>query len=180
LLESLPEIDGPAVVVAVGPGGAIGRRGGLPWRAPEDSAYFKRLTTDHAVVLGRLTWESIGRPLPGRRLVVASSRALDLPHGVVAAPTPDAALDVALAMDPSPFIGGGARVYEALLPRTRRVFLTDVDDVVTDADTFFPVLDEATWTEVASWPGDGDPRLTFRVFDRRATRSGGTPDHDVR
>jgi dihydrofolate reductase len=165
----LPPADGPALIVAVGRDGAIGRDGGLPWRAPEDGAHFRRTTDGHALVLGAATWTSIGRPLPGRRIVVASRRDLGLPDGVRQAPDADAALDVALGLDPAPFIGGGAQVYAALLPRTRRVYLTEIDEDVVGADTFFPSLDPADWIEVAAWTGD-DARLTFRVLDRQPGR----------
>jgi len=167
--DAVNEVSGPSLIVAVGHHGAIGRAGELPWRAPEDSAHFKRTTNGHALVLGSATWTSIGRALPGRTIVVASSRDLDLPAGVLHAPTADAALDRALEIDPDPFIGGGAGVYASLLPRTRRVYLTDIDEEVDGADTFFPSLDPTDWIEVATWRGD-DTRLTFRVLDRQRGR----------
>ena len=160
----LPERIGPSLVVAVGRGGAIGRGGAVPWQAREDMAHFKRVTMGHAVVLGAATWASIGRTLPGRRLVVVSRRELDLPPDVERAAGPDDALDLALARDPSPVVGGGAAIYAALLPRVVRVFLTDVDEAVEGADTLWPPLDPTRWTEVATWAG-ADPRLTFRVLD---------------
>lgn len=158
---------GPQIVVAVGPGGAIGRAGDLPWRAPEDLAHFRRTTDGHALVIGRVTWESIGRPLPGRRMIVVSRRPLDLPDGVRLAATPDAGLDLALAEDPAPMVGGGAAIYAALLPRVVTVHRTRVDVAVDDADTWFPELDPATWRLVATEPGD-DPRLTFERLERIA------------
>ncbi|NLV55283.1 MAG: dihydrofolate reductase [Acidimicrobiales bacterium] len=158
--------DGPQLIVAVGRDGAIGRAGDLPWQAPEDLAHFRRTTDGHALVLGRVTWESIGRPLPGRRIVVVAGRRPDLPPEVTWAPTPDAALDHALAIDTSPFVGGGAAIYAALLPRAVTVHRTLVEVEVPDADTWFPALDAADWTLVESRSGD-DPRLTFERHDRR-------------
>ena len=136
--------DGPQLIVAVGRDGAIGRAGDLPWQAPEDLAHFRRTTYGHALVLGRVTWESIGRPLPGRRIVVVAGRRPDLPPEVTWAPTPDA----------------------ALLPRAVTVHRTLVEVEVPDADTWFPALDAADWTLVESRSGD-DPRLTFERHDRR-------------
>lgn len=165
--RDLPSRPGPALIAAVGRGGAIGVAGGLPWHLPEDLAHFRQVTEGHALVLGSVTWRSIGRALPGRRLVVVSRRALDLPEGVVQAGDPDRALDLAGALDPSPLVAGGAQVYRALLGRTVRAYLTEVDLEVEGADAHLPPLPPDEWAEVASWPG-ADPRLTFRVLDRIA------------
>jgi dihydrofolate reductase len=164
--DLLPPTTGPSLVVAVGAGGAIGRHGSLPWHAPEDLAHFKRVTRGHTVVLGSLTWASIGRALPERRLIVVTRRQLALPEGVERSADPDDALDRAGATDPLPVVAGGASIYAALLPRVARAYVTEVDEVVADADTFFPDLDPSAWAEVASWSG-ADDRLTFRVLDRR-------------
>lgn len=169
MIDGLAELappKGPSLVVAVGSEGAIGRSGGLPWHAPEDLAHFKRVTRGHAVVMGSVTWESIGRPLPERRIIVVSRRDLSLPEGVERVGDADEALDRALATDPLPVVAGGARIYEALLSRVQRAYVTRVDVEVDDADTFFADLDPAQWDEVSSWPGTDD-RLTFRVLDRR-------------
>lgn len=160
---------GPQLIVAVGRDGAIGRDGDLPWHAPEDLAHFRRTTDGHALVIGRVTWESIGRPLPGRRMIVVSSRRLDLPDGVRAAATPDDALDQALSDDPSPFVGGGAAIYAALLPRVAVVHRTVVDVEVPDADTWFPDLPSEAWDLRSTFAGE-DPRLTFETWARRTDR----------
>lgn len=155
-----------SLVVAVGSGGAIGREGTLPWRAPEDMAHFKRVTMGHTLVMGRLTWASIGRPLPGRRIVVVTRSDLsDLPATVVAAGSPDEGLAVALDTDPEPVVAGGATIYEALLPLVGRVHRTTIAVDVPDADTWFPALPPSDWQLVSRQPGV-DERLTFDVLDR--------------
>ena len=155
-----------SLVVAVGAGGAIGRDGALPWRAAEDMAHFKRVTTGHTLVMGRLTWESIGRPLPGRRIVVVSRSALDgLPATVEGASSPDLGLAIALDTDPEPVVAGGATIYEALLPLVGRVHRTTIAVEVPDADTWFPDLPPSDWQLVTRQPGV-DERLTFDVLDR--------------
>lgn len=155
-----------SIVVAVARDGAIGRDGGLPWRAAEDLAYFKRVTMGHTLVMGRLTWESIGRPLPGRHIVVVSRSALaDLPDTVMAAPSPDEGLAFALDTDPDPVVAGGATVYDALLPLVGRVHRTTVAVEVPDADTWFPDLPPSDWQLVTRRPGI-DERLTFDVLER--------------
>ena len=155
-----------SIVVAVGAGGAIGRDGTLPWRATEDLAHFKRVTMGHTLVMGRLTWDSIGRPLPGRRIVVVSrSPVLGLPDTVVAAGSPDEGLAAALDTDPDPVVAGGATIYDALLPLVDRVHRTTIDVAVPDADTFFPDLPTSDWQLATRQPGV-DERLTFDVFER--------------
>lgn len=155
-----------SLVVAVARDGAIGRAGDLPWHAPEDLAHFKAVTMGHTLVVGRRTWDSIGRVLPGRRFVVVSRAALDdLPDGADAAASPADALEVARRTDPDPIVAGGAVIYDALLPEVDRIHRTSIDIEVPDADAWFPVLDPAEWEVTSSRPGD-DPRLLFEVLDR--------------
>jgi dihydrofolate reductase len=165
--EALPPSAGLSAIVAVGRDGAIGRHNALAWHIPEELAHFRRVTKGHTLIMGSSTWASIGRPLPGRRIIVLSSRYLDLPDTVEVAADLDDALAQAMPHDPSPIIAGGAAVYTASLPRVRRLWWTDVDVDVPDGDVFFPQLDLHEWDEVASWFGE-DVRLTFRVFDRRS------------
>ena len=153
------------IVVATANGGAIGRDGDLPWHLPEDLAHFRRMTMGHTLVMGRRTWESIGRPLPGRRIVVVSSKDMDLPDTVERAEDPLAALELALAEDPDPSIVGGATIYEALLERVDRIELTRIALDVPDADTFFHVPD-GEFVEVDSRPGE-DPTVTYVTLTRR-------------
>ena len=152
------------IVVATANEGAIGRDGDLPWHLPEDLAHFRRVTMGHTLVMGRRTWESIGRPLPGRRMVVVTARDLELPDGVVRAADPFAALELALAEDADPSIVGGATIYEALIDRVDRIELTRIDLDVPDADTFFR-LPAGDFVEVASRPGE-DPSVTYVTLVR--------------
>lgn len=152
--------------MAVARDGAIGRDGDLPWHAPEDLAHFRATTMGHTLVIGRRTWDSLGRVLPGRRFVVVSRSALpDLPDGAEAAPSPAEGLARALRTDPDPIVAGGAVIYEALLPEVDRIHRTTIDVEVPGADAWFPTLDPDGWAVTSSRPGD-DPRLTFEVLDR--------------
>ena len=160
------------LVVAVGRGGAIGAAGRLPWHAPEDLAHFRSVTMGHTLVLGRVTWESIGRPLPGRRMVVVSRRELRLPAGVVAVGSPADALEVARSTDLAPCVVGGAQIYDALIDDVTELHLTEVDLDVDGADAFFH-LRSADWDEVEARRGS-DARLTFRRYRRRGA-GGGSP-----
>ena len=165
-MSDLADRPGPQIVVAVGPGEAIGQAGGLPWSAPEDLSHFREITMGHHMVMGATTWASIGRPLPGRHIIVVSKRDLDLPKGIQLVHSPAAGLTMAEEVDETPVIAGGRAIYEALLAKAVRIHRTDVAVEVPDADTFFPPTKAKEWVEVASRKGD-DPRLTFRVLDRR-------------
>ena len=145
----------PLVIVAArGRNGAIGRDGALPWHMPSDLARFRALTMGTPMIMGRRTWDSIGRPLPGRESIVVSRDAgLVLPDGVLRAASPKAAVELAArratAMNaPSISLIGGAALFEALLPKADRLALTYVD-LAPEADTYFPAIDPAEWREVA-------------------------------
>jgi dihydrofolate reductase len=122
-----------AIIAALGHRRAIGRNGKLPWHIPEDLKRFKHLTTGHAVLMGRETWQSLGRPLPGRRNVVLSSSPVP---GVECYTSIEDALR-ALASVERVFVIGGGKVYAQLLGRADELCLTIVDSEV-EADTYFP------------------------------------------
>ncbi|GGF64687.1 dihydrofolate reductase [Paracoccus acridae] len=124
--------------------GAIGKDNDIPWRAPEDLAFFQRETTGGAVVMGRRTWESLPfKPLKNRLNLVVSS---DLAVAENVLPTPQAAVDHAHCLGHRRVYGiGGAGIYRALLPMADRLLLTQVDLAVTDADAFFPDFDKDQW-----------------------------------
>jgi len=137
------------IIAAVAANGVIGREGDLPWRLPADLRAFKRLTMGHHVVMGRRTWASIGRPLPGRTLVVLTRDRHAAIPGVTVVHDLEAALAVAEAAgDDEAFIAGGAQVYAAALRRADRMRLTRVEAEVA-GDVRFPPYDPTAWVEVA-------------------------------
>jgi len=137
------------LVVAVGDNGVIGRDGGLPWEPTGDLAHFKALTWSHVLVMGRRTYESIGRVLPGRTTVVVT-RQPDWPEpaGVLVAHDVGRALARAADVDPEVFVVGGAEVFAATLPLADRLVVTHVRQA-PDGDTWFPDIDRDAWREVA-------------------------------
>lgn len=148
----------------------IGRDGALPWRLPEDLRRFRALTTGHAVIMGRKTFESLGRPLPDRlNIVLSRSPSPALPPGVLHAKSLDAALALVPA-DKQAFIIGGADVYREALPLVAQIHLTLVQAQVP-GDTRFPPLDPDQWQtmrEELHSPDDRHPwPLTFRLLARR-------------
>ena len=122
-----------AIIAAVARNRGIGKAGALPWHLPEDLKRFQRLTTGHAVLMGRKTFESIGRPLPKRRNVVVTSRSIP---GIETYPSLSAALE-ALADQEKVFVIGGGKVYARLLKKADEIYLTFLNRDV-EADTFFP------------------------------------------
>ena len=155
-----------ALVVAMGRGGVIGRDGGLPWHFSEDLKHFRRVTTGHAVIMGRKTWDSIGRPLPGRRNIIVS-RQLGLEiEGCEVAASLERAIELAREHDTEPRIIGGSTLYEQALPMATRLYLTEVSEEVA-GDTFFPPLDLAEWTELERRRGATD-KLQFITLQRKS------------
>jgi dihydrofolate reductase len=138
----------PVIVAAVGRNGVIGVDGRLPWKIPEDLAHFKELTMGQAVVMGRATFESIGRVLAGRVNIVLTRRP-DWSHdGVIAAESLDEALAIARARGVKALIAGGSEVYRAALAVADRIELTEVN-AEPEGDTWFPPVDWSCWEEVS-------------------------------
>jgi dihydrofolate reductase len=157
----------PSIIVAVSENGAIGSDGKIPWHLPRDLKEFKKRTTGHAIIMGRKTYESIGKPLPGRHSIVLSRTVNHLAEGVDVVRSLDEAFEKAKS-DPSPFIIGGAEIYNMALPHVHRVFLTRVCDTM-DGDTFFPVLSELQWelTSDTFFPADPKNPIAHRFEEYR-------------
>lgn len=159
-----------SLVAAVARGGVIGRDNTIPWRIPEDVAHFKALTTGHAVVMGRRTWDSLPdrfRPLPGRRNVVLTRNDGWGAEGAERASSLEAALDL-LRDEPHVFVIGGAAVYAAALPLADELLLTEID-LAVDGDVAFPAFEPADFVETAREPqvsGDGTV-FAFVTYARR-------------
>jgi dihydrofolate reductase len=153
-----------ALIVAVARNGVIGREGGLPWHIPEDLKHFKNTTLGHAIIMGRRTHDSIGRPLPKRRNIVVTRRpGLELP-GCERAESLDEAIALARTTDPCPFIIGGASLYAEALPMVTELHVTRVDDDV-EGDVHFPD-DLSAFEEVESRRGE-TPGVTFSLLRRK-------------
>ena len=137
------------LIVATERHNGIGIHNALPWRLPEDLAFFKRTTTGHPILMGRKTFESIGRPLPNRRNIVITRNPAWQHEGVDTAGSLQQAAD--LAGDGEVFVIGGAQIYADALPLATRLIVTEIDaDFACDA--FFPAIDPAVWKEVSREP----------------------------
>lgn len=163
-----------ALIVAMAENRVIGRGGGLPWRISADLKYFKAKTMGKPIVMGRKTFDSIGKPLPGRpNIVVTQGDATTFPDGVDVAGDIDAALDVAHRRAEETgadeiMIIGGATLYEITLPHADRLYLTEIHEAV-EGDTFFPAFDKAAWQEVEREDRDDihSAPVSFVTLDRR-------------
>jgi dihydrofolate reductase len=131
------------LVAAMARGRVIGRDGDMPWHLPADLTHFKAVTLGHPVIMGRRTWDSIGRALPGRRNLVISRSAPSLPDGVECHGSLEAAL-AACSGESAVMIIGGGEIYRQALPQANRLVLTLIDAEI-DGDTHFPAVDWARW-----------------------------------
>ena len=152
-----------SLVVAMDRNRVIGRDNRLPWRLPADLAYFKRVTLGHPVIMGRRTWESIGRPLPGRQNIVVSRNPDYRAHGATVVGSLREAWQAAGDADEACVIGGTSLFAEAL-PQADRIHLTEVEAEV-QGDTHFPAFDRTQWVEreVARHPRDERHEFPFRI-----------------
>jgi dihydrofolate reductase len=134
------------LIVATDRRRGIGIRNTLPWKLPEDLAHFKRTTSGHAIIMGRKTFDSIGRPLPNRRNIVVTRNPVWQHEGVTVATSLPSA--VALAAQDQVFVIGGAQIFVEALPIAQRLIVTEIS-AEFDSDVFFPPIDALHWKEVA-------------------------------
>jgi dihydrofolate reductase len=140
--EARPRIS---IISALAKNRVIGINNTLPWRLPEDLKYFKALTLGHHILMGRKTWESIGKPLPGRTTVIITRGNYPAPEGVKIAHSLQEAI-AACGTDEEIFFVGGAELYAQALPLADRLYLTEIQADV-EGDAWFPEYDPAQWRE---------------------------------
>lgn len=163
------------LVVARARNGVIGAAGGMPWRMPSDLKFFKALTMGKPIIMGRKTFESLGKPLPGRTNIVVTRQEGYAPEGVEVAETLERAIDLASDFAYAQGVAeimiiGGGEIYRQSLAIADRIYLTEIDMVV-DGDTTFPDLDTEVWQEVWRDPrkaGKGDSAdYEMVILDRK-------------
>ena len=159
-----------SLIVAVSENGVIGRDGGLPWRLSADLKHFKKTTMGHHLIIGRRTWDEVGKPLPGRTMLVVTRSRHFAPEGVHVAHSLEEALDI-VRDDDEPFIGGGAHIYRMALENdiVDRIYLTRIHAKV-EGDTFFPDIHLDDWELVSEERHDPDEKnefpYSFLVYER--------------
>lgn len=164
-----------ALIAAVAENGCIGIDNKLPWYLPEDLKYFKAVTSGKPVIMGRTTFESLGRPLPNRtNIVITRNAAFAAPEGVLLVHSLDEAIAVAESVafingNDEIIIMGGGQIYAEALPRVDRMYLTEVKKTVA-GDAFFPAWNRTEWQEAGRQDHHYEPAQTdysFVVYDRR-------------
>ena len=157
-----------SLIAARARNGVIGRNNQMPWKIAGEQAYFKRMTMGHPIVMGRKTWESIGRPLPGRRNVVVTRNRAYVAPGAEVVGSLDDALALLAGVDEM-FVIGGGELYAQALPRADRILLTEID-ADFEGDTFMPPVDPSQWRETSreQHPPSGDRAFgySFVVYER--------------
>lgn len=155
-----------SLIAAVARNGVIGADGAMPWHLPEDLAHFKRTTMGRTVVMGRRTWDSIGRPLPGRRTIVVTRQLGWLQPGVETAHSLVQALSLA-GPEGEVFVAGGGQIYGEAMPWAQRMLITEVDQLPT-GDVRFPRIDMEQWDETGRDVHEG---YAFVTYTRRGRAS---------
>jgi len=158
-----------SAIVAAAENNAIGKDNHLLWHLPNDLRFFKRTTTGHPVIMGRKTYESVGKPLPNRRNIIVTRQAAYAAAGTEVVHSLAAALEACTGVQ-EVFVVGGAEIYQQALPFIDRIYLTRVH-VVLPGDSFFPQLDEGVWRLVSEDHHPADDRhdysYTFEIYDRQ-------------
>lgn len=183
-VSALPKLTLPrlTLVVALSKNRVIGVNGGMPWHLPADLKHFKTVTWGKPIIMGRKTYESIGRALPGRRNLVISRQFQPVQQDIEWHPSLAAAVSACVGYEEAMVIGGGV-LYELALPLASSLWLTEVDCEL-DGDTYFPVIDESAWQECERHEYQADQsnpyKLCFRRLERIEQPAGiNKTDHDA-
>ncbi len=160
-----------SAIVAMNQQSAIGVKGQIPWYLSADLKYFRKMTTPHHVIMGRQTFESIGKPLSNRINIILTRDPFYLSTGCLIAHSIQEALEIAADHgEKEAFIIGGAQIYQTALPLLDKLYITRVDLEVPDADAFFPTIDYKEWELIssASFPADEKNKwpYSFEVYSR--------------
>ena len=159
-----------SLIVAVGQNNEIGNKGQLLWRIPDDLKNFKRITMGHHLIMGRKTFDSIGKPLPGRTTVIITRQKDYSVEGCVVVNTLEAAIETArLAGDQEAMVIGGGEIYKQSLPFIDKMYFSKVD-FNGEADTFFPQMDFSQWDLLENEEHEEtevNPSWTFQIFSKK-------------
>jgi len=156
-----------SMIVARSRNHVIGRDNQMPWKISADLQFFKRVTMGHPVIMGRKTWESIGRPLPGRRNIVVSRNAnYELTGGELVGSLDEALHQLSEA--PRVFVIGGEQLFKQAFHKADRLFITEIDMDVEGGDTFFEIPNASNWKEVERTPGsENGIHFNFVTLERK-------------
>lgn len=147
-----------SMIFAMGRHNALGRDNKMPWYLPADFQYFKRITMGKPVIMGRKTFESLGKPLPGRTNIVITRNRNFAPEGCQVVDSVECA--AALVQEQDAFIIGGAEIYKAFMPHAHKLYITEIDEDF-EVDSYFPEIDYSRWKLVSSETGPKDEKNPY-------------------
>ena len=157
-----------SIIVAAAENGIIGKDGDMPWRLSADLKNFKRITMGSTIIMGRKTWDSIQRLLPGRSTVIITRRTDFKVEGAIVVGSIEAALSA--TEDESPFVVGGAEIYRLAMPFVSRIYLTRIHAEI-EGDTVMPEIDFSTWNRLESVSHRADEKnshdYSFEIYEKR-------------
>ena len=157
-----------SMIVAAAENGVIGKDGDMPWRLSADLKNFKQITMGSTIIMGRKTWDSIQRLLPGRKTVIITRKADFKVEGAIVVGSLEAAL--AATDDESPFVVGGAEIYQLALPHVSRIYLTRVHAEI-EGDTVMPEIEFGTWNRLESVSHRADEKnshdYSFEIYEKK-------------
>ncbi len=149
------------LIAAMSKNRVIGQKGELPWSMPNDMKFFMDTTKGHPIIMGRKTFESLGKPLPKRtNIIVTRSKSLEL-AGCKVVHSIDEAIKLALTFDPEVFVIGGEEIYKLSLPLADQILLTEIDTEISTGDAFFPKFSEKEWELVETKVHKSDAEHAF-------------------
>jgi dihydrofolate reductase len=160
-----------SLIVAADENNVIGVQNKLPWHLPEDLQHFRKVTADHPIIMGRKTYESIGRPLPGRRNIVITRQKNFKRKGIEIVPTLDKALKAAsLGEGDEAFVIGGGEIFRLAMPIAQRIYFTRIHGAF-EGDITFPAIEEKEWRELSREKHEADEKnphtFTFLLYERK-------------
>ncbi|MBC7692545.1 MAG: dihydrofolate reductase [Methylotenera sp.] len=163
-----------SLIAAMDQNRVIGVENRLPWHLPEDLKYFRKTTSGRPVLMGRKTFESIGRLLPNRlNVIMTRQKSFVAPEGACVVSSWNGALEEILAKAPTTeelFVIGGSEIYEMALPHADRLYITEVETTVSGGDAYFPKWNPQSFDEKKREAHDGAPRFSFVVLERKLTK----------
>ncbi|WP_026562615.1 dihydrofolate reductase [Bacillus sp. J37] len=158
-----------SLIVAMDKHRLIGRDNQLPWHLPQDLAYFKKVTMNHKIIMGRKTFESIGRPLPGRENIIITRDSTYSQEGCTILHSIDEILKLSSRSNEELFVIGGAEIFKEILSVSDRLYITEIDDVF-EGDTYFPDRKETEWKKISIEKGTKDEKnpydFEFVVYEK--------------
>jgi len=158
-----------SLLVAMDKNQLIGKDNDLPWRLPADLAYFKKVTMGHPIIMGRKTYDSIGRPLPGRENIIVTRDTSYKAEGCKVIHSIEEIVKMNQQTDQELFVIGGAEIFKEILPHSDRLYITEINEEF-EGDTYFPAFNKTEWTVISEEKGIKDEKnpydYTFLVYER--------------